>query len=127
MIEHEQLARAFALATASVIQKPASIRYADDIALGINAALRLLARWRAGVEHPFADGLRGGIRIFRNALHNVDLRLQRRENELAEPAQKRSRIIDEILAPIEHLLAPPTDGTIIRFRSKTQHFCGDGH
>lgn len=124
-LEHDRLAKAFAGATAAALRMPSSIRYTDDIALGISATFRLLARWRAGMSKPFADGLQSDIRIFRNALHNADLRLQRRERELLDPQQKTLRIIDEILAPIQHLLSPPTDTKVIPFRSKTPHSGGD--
>lgn len=124
--EHERLAMAFAGAAAASLRSPSSVRYADDIALGISATLRLLGRWRAGVYAPFADGLRSDMRIFRNALHNADLRSQRQHREAIDPQQKTLRIVEEILAPIQHLLVPPTGGKVVRFRSKTEHFYGDG-
>lgn len=108
-IEHERLAIAFAAAAAASLRRPTSIRYADDISLGISATLRLLGRWRAGANEPFAEDLRADMRIFRNALHNADLRSQRQEREALDPQHKMLRIVGEILAPIQHLLVRPTD------------------
>ncbi|TCQ81212.1 hypothetical protein EDF68_102502 [Ochrobactrum sp. BH3] len=116
-IEHERLAMAFAAAAAASLRRPTSIRYADDISLGISATLRLLGRWRAGANEPFADGVRSDMRIFRNALHNADLRSQRQEREALDPQHKMLRIVGEILAPIQHLLVQPTDAKIALFRS----------
>lgn len=125
-VKHGRLAMAFASAAAASLRSPSSIRYVDDIALGISATLRLLGRWRVGTSEPFADGLRADMRIFRNALHNADLRSQRQHREAIDPQQKTLRIVEEILAPIQHLLVPPTGGNVVRFRSKTEHFYGDG-
>lgn len=123
--EQERLAMAFAGAAAAALRSPSSVRYADDIALGISATLRLLGRWRAGLNAPFADGLRSDMRIFRNALHNADLRSQRLERETLDPQQKMLRIVEEILAPIQHLLSPPTDPKVVPFRSKPKLSVGD--
>lgn len=86
----------------------------------IDAAITGVAA--TSLQIPFSvmhvDGLRSDMRIFRNALHNADLISQRQHREAIDPQQKTLRLVEEILASIQHLLVLPTSGNVVRFHSK---------
>jgi hypothetical protein len=101
--DYELIAAAFAGATTETLMSSAYHLYVDDVGLGFGAVLRLLKQWLQAKEDPFKGGLRRDIRVFRNALHNIDLRDQRKSDELANQCLKVTRIFDETLAPFQFL------------------------
>ncbi|MDH6231050.1 hypothetical protein M2281_001622 [Mesorhizobium soli] len=82
-----------------VLHHHTAARYVEDIGIGLSAVIKLLKRWACGDGHPLAAGLSEEIRILRNALHNADLHVRRRERELTQQHRRAACLFEEIFGP----------------------------